>query len=978
MKSIKTFAVIISIVLVPAFAFAGGSAEAEAPTLSIPVQPRVYISPGNGDGVQDILELPFSSVVTPAEDMVIVEYNLSVFDSSGAVVYSVSEIQEGRIGFFGGVFGGEKPRVEIPDNLTWDGTYRNGGSDDGDLVPDGEYTYQLTVIDDAGGFARSAPFNATVDNEGPEITEYLESPYTIFSPNGDNLRDTVSFRQAGSREIKWVLAIVDSGGDTVFESVRENETPSNRGRDVVLPARFDWDGTDGRGNVAPEGDYSLVITGTDRAGNSTVGTHPQTITLSLTAAELALAAEDGVYAFSPNGDGARDELILVPSASNTTGLSEWQFQLLLNDQPAQRSRGTGTLPRRITVSGLRDDGTPLPDGVYHAVLTATFINGNVVASDRREVVVDTVAPAAIVAVQTAPEETEAGAPMVFGGAAKARIDLQLRYDADLDWNVELRRDGDIVVSDDLSFFVNAGGVEPTRQGGTAGLDLQWNGVLPDELGGGQAPDGLYSLILTAVDEAGNAGSSNLARVIKDGRRPSVALEADGRYVSPRGRGDESMVVLRPVYPQADGVAEFHLEVRNDRDRMVASRYVRQPFERYEWRGITNGNTFAPDGDYSALLRVIYQNGHVAEATYAGPITVDSTRPRIVTFDAAYRRFSPDDDGERDTITINQSVEPGDNWTAFLYAADGTVIYEIDFGDRVNDLTWDGMDAGGERVPDGEYRYVLRGVDLAGNETSEDMDIVLDTVSIPLSAQAPVVAVGVSPRVFSPDGDGVDEETAIALSWDAPNELARWDVQILDPRGRPFRRFSGRGNPPRRLWWDGLADDGELVQAATDYEVVAQLTDVNGNVGEGRGTSSVDILVMVDGDRLRIRISTIQFAPNTPDLFRSEPEQLDANLDTLRRLAQILNRYQDREIIVEGHAAHVFLEGEAKEREQRLELLPLSNRRAIEVMQALIILGVDGDRMEPIGYGGLYPVVPHADRPNMWKNRRVEFLLVRPQ
>jgi len=73
-------ATILVFLAVSGAVFAGGQPEGDAPALNIPAQPRVYISPANGDGVQDELQLPFSSVVAPAADMVIVEYNLSVYD----------------------------------------------------------------------------------------------------------------------------------------------------------------------------------------------------------------------------------------------------------------------------------------------------------------------------------------------------------------------------------------------------------------------------------------------------------------------------------------------------------------------------------------------------------------------------------------------------------------------------------------------------------------------------------------------------------------------------------------------------------------------------------------------------------------------------------------------------------------------------------------------------------------------------------
>ena len=64
----------------------------------------------------------------------------------------------------------------------------------------------------------------------------------------------------------------------------------------------------------------------------------------------------------------------------------------------------------------------------------------------------------------------------------------------------------------------------------------------------------------------------------------------------------------------------------------------------------------------------------------------------------------------------------------------------------------------------------------------------------------------------------------------------------------------------------------------------------------------------------------------------------------------------------------------KVREQREELLPLSRNRAREVFQALVILGVDPNRLSIVGRGGDIPIVPHTDTVLRRRNRRVEFML----
>ena len=140
---------------------------------------------------------------------------------------------------------------------------------------------------------------------------------------------------------------------------------------------------------------------------------------------------------------------------------------------------------------------------------------------------------------------------------------------------------------------------------------------------------------------------------------------------------------------------------------------------------------------------------------------------------------------------------------------------------------------------------------------------------------------------------------------------------------------------------------------------------------------IDILVLREENKLKISISTIFFKPNTADYLSLAPEMAEKNLATLDRLAEILKRYGDYNIRLEGHAVRVFWDRADKWlNEENEELLPLSKERADAIRNALIQRGIEGARMTTNGLGGYAPVVPHSDMVNRWKNRRVEFILLK--
>lgn len=959
-----TVLILLSLLLLPAVAFASGQPEGET-ELNIPAQERQYISPANEDGVKDVLELPFSQFVAPAANAVIVEYELTIFDSTGEPVFRVREEETGRRGFFGNITGAEKPSVQVPDTLTWDGTYQiEGEARNGELVEDGDYAYQLSVTDDFGRVSRSAPFNVTVDNEPPTIDPFPEPPYLVFSPNDDDVRDTVSIPQSGSREMRWTMSVLTTDGRVVYSRVAENTNFRNRALDIPPPSPFVWDGRNNDGELVPEGQYVYRLEGEDRAGNVESRSLDRRITLSLQAGQLQLTSADGQRrAFSPNGDGTLDTLPLNVRVAEPEGLASWEFRLHRNDENGRvvyTEEGSAPLPNRIVLEGRSAIGDILSDGNYAAVMHATYENGTPVSSEPFPVVIDTQAPEAQVNVDTVPESSRLGAPVVFGGEGKNGVRVEVDATPGEDWVVELNAFGE-----DYSMPLSEIGVEETE------FSYTWYGSVP---GMQDPPDGTYELQMVATDEAGNTGRSPLVRISKDTRDASVDVSIEGTYLSPRAPGGRGEVPINLDYEPGDGIDEFLLEIRNSEGEMVRSRYVRQPFDQFVWDGFTNGNTAAPDGEYSVWFQVKYYNGNRPEAEDRGPIIVDGTPPRLETLSADNRAITPDGDGDRDRVTITQRAVPGDDWTAEIRDEGGDAVVQETYQNQVRNFTWDGTNEAGEVVPDGEYVYVIYSEDAAGNRTVREIPLLVGDLGPPMREQMPDLSIEVEPKPFSPDGDGVDDTVRITLGVESPNDLRRWSLRIIDPRGDLFRSYSGSGRPRRTIVWDGRSNDGELVQAAVDYIAEYSVTDEFGNTSTLEEAIPVDILVIPDGDRLRIMIQSIHFAGWSYDLFETDAETLDDNLKTIRRLAEILNKYPDRDIIIEGHAAHLLRGEEAMRQEQQETLLPLSRNRALEVMRALIILGVDRERMEVIGYGGSRPVVPHTNLDELWKNRRVEFLL----
>ena len=87
---------------------------------------------------------------------------------------------------------------------------------------------------------------------------------------------------------------------------------------------------------------------------------------------------------------------------------------------------------------------------------------------------------------------------------------------------------------------------------------------------------------------------------------------------------------------------------------------------------------------------------------------------------------------------------------------------------------------------------------------------------------------------------------------------------------------------------------------------------------------------------------------------------DESKRLVAKWADWLGTHRGLKVVVEGHA---------DERGTREYNLALGDRRAVEVRNQLLSLGVDGSRVETISYGKERPVDP-ASNPTSWaKNRR---------
>jgi OOP family OmpA-OmpF porin len=90
--------------------------------------------------------------------------------------------------------------------------------------------------------------------------------------------------------------------------------------------------------------------------------------------------------------------------------------------------------------------------------------------------------------------------------------------------------------------------------------------------------------------------------------------------------------------------------------------------------------------------------------------------------------------------------------------------------------------------------------------------------------------------------------------------------------------------------------------------------------------------------------------------------MPSSREELRRVADVLTTNPTLNIKIAGYTDNVG--GEARN-------MKLSTDRAINTMRALVKFGVDGTRMEAVGYGETNPIADNATADGRQSNRRID-------
>lgn len=248
------------------------------------------------------------------------------------------------------------------------------------------------------------------------------------------------------------------------------------------------------------------------------------------------------------------------------------------------------------------------------------------------------------------------------------------------------------------------------------------------------------------------------------------------------------------------------------------------------------------------------------------------------------------------------------------------------------------------------------------------------ISIPINPVKMKIDLG--SNNFSPDGDGEDDLLNIKLKARNRSSIREWAVTVYDENSNVVIKWFNKGKIPRKIVWDGIDRSGVGIDSGASYKIISKTVDFKGREVSAEVNFLSDILVDRLDDKYRIRISSINFPPNSADLTKLSSYELRDNRLVVRKLVEKLNRYPDYKIRIEGHGNLVHWRSKKRSLKENKDILvPLTFKRAFAIKKLLVEEGMSESRITVTGLGGSFPLVPFNNSDN-WRNRRVEFILLK--
>ncbi|AIN22685.1 type 1 secretion target domain-containng protein [Enterobacter cloacae] len=451
-----------------------------------PYQVRVIDNAGNvgaTDSQDVVIDLTKPAATSITVDSVSQDTGLSDSD------FITSDNQISLKGTLGAALGsGDHAQISLDGGATWTDVSVSGLSwtyVDGRTLADGDYNYQLRVIDDAGNISATTSQVVTIDTVAPDASKTIAID-SISDDTGLSSSDFIT--NDTSLTLHGSLGATLADGEYAQISIDGGVSWQN-----VIVTGNSWYYVDGRtlGNQT----YDYYVRVVDAAGNVGASAHQQ-VTVDTVAPDAAIT----VTVDNITVDTGFDNNDFLTSSTSYTLNGTLGAELGAGEY-VQVSMDGGTTWVYATVSGTRwsyNDARTLADGDYRYQVRVVDQAGNVGATTSQDVTVDTQAPQYGITIDSISEDTgQSGSDFIT-------MDTSLTINGSL---------GSALASDER--------VQISLDGGNTWIDTavtnqRWSYTDTRDLA-----DGDYTWQVRIIDQAGNVGSTSSQVVTVDTTPPET-------------------------------------------------------------------------------------------------------------------------------------------------------------------------------------------------------------------------------------------------------------------------------------------------------------------------------------------------------------------------------------------------------------------------------------------------------------------------
>ncbi|WP_447743720.1 Ig-like domain-containing protein [Enterobacter asburiae] len=449
-------------------------------------QVRVIDNAGNvgaTDSQDVVIDLTKPAVSTITVDSITQDTGLSGSD------FITSDNQISLKGTLGAALGsGDHAQISLDGGITWTDVSVSGLSwtyVDGRTLADGDYNYQLRVIDDAGNISATASQVVTIDTVAPDASKTIAID-SISDDTGLSGSDFVT--NDTSLTLHGSLGATLADGEYAQISIDGGVTWQN-----VIVTGNSWYYVDSR--TLDNQTYDYYVRVVDAAGNVGASAHQQ-VTVDTVAPDAAIT----VTVDNITVDTGFDNNDFLTSSTSYTLHGTLGAELGAGEF-VQVSMDGGSTWVYATVSGTQwsySDTRTLTDGSHNYQVRVVDQAGNVGATTSQAVTVDTQAPQYGVTIDSISEDTgQSGSDFIT-------MDTTLTINGSL---------GSALANDER--------VQISLDGGNTWLDTtvtnqRWSYTDTRDL-----PDGDYTYQVRIIDQAGNVGSTASQVVTVDTTPPST-------------------------------------------------------------------------------------------------------------------------------------------------------------------------------------------------------------------------------------------------------------------------------------------------------------------------------------------------------------------------------------------------------------------------------------------------------------------------